>query len=117
MKIYAITKGEYSDYHICALTVDKDRAKKLKEMFSEGGREANIEEYEDGAIETMDLRWCVDLETFDVVAINKNSAWWECCDELDFAFGRAYVKAKDKEHARKKAQDMIPQYYAERQGL
>lgn len=29
-KAYVITKGTYSDYHICAVTLDKSRAEKLK---------------------------------------------------------------------------------------
>lgn len=46
MKIYVITKGDYSDYHICAVTEDKDKAKELKKIFTDDWREANIEEYE-----------------------------------------------------------------------
>lgn len=33
MTIYAITKGYYSDYRICALTVSKDKAERLKLYF------------------------------------------------------------------------------------
>lgn len=50
MKIYVITKGEYSDYHICAATTDKDRAEFLRKMASTTGiygKEARIEEYDD----------------------------------------------------------------------
>lgn len=52
MKIYVITKGEYSGYHICAATTDKDRAEILKRMASTDGpygEEAKIEEYDDYA--------------------------------------------------------------------
>ena len=54
MKIYAITKGTYSDYHICALTVDKNRAERLKKIYSNNYEEAIIEIYEDG--ESAELR-------------------------------------------------------------
>lgn len=29
MKVYVITKGEYSDYMICDVTLDKEHAKKI----------------------------------------------------------------------------------------
>ena len=46
--IYVITKGIYSDYHICAVATDKTRAEELRLFFSDQYEEANIEEYEDG---------------------------------------------------------------------
>lgn len=46
MKIYAITKGEYSDYHICAVTDDEEKAKTLKLIESDEYEEARIEEYD-----------------------------------------------------------------------
>lgn len=53
MKLYAVTKGEYSDYHIIALTADKEAAKKIAKMFTTGECDydkAEVEEYEDGKI-------------------------------------------------------------------
>ena len=51
MKLYAVTKGDYSDYHIITLTADKEAAKKIAKMFSnsEYGK-AEVEEYEDGKV-------------------------------------------------------------------
>lgn len=46
--IYIITKGSYSEYHICAATTDKDRAENLKILFSDSYDDAEIEEFEDG---------------------------------------------------------------------
>lgn len=46
MKIYVITSGYYSDYHIDAVTDDKDKAEFLKLKFSDEYDEANIEEYD-----------------------------------------------------------------------
>lgn len=34
MKVYVITQGCYSDYHICAVTLDKDKAERLQKMYS-----------------------------------------------------------------------------------
>lgn len=54
MIVYVITKGCYSDYHICGVTFDKDRAEKLVKFYSDGYDDAEIEEYdteaEDGAL-------------------------------------------------------------------
>lgn len=41
-KLYAVTSGEYTDYHIITLTESRRRAKKIAEMY-----DANVEEYED----------------------------------------------------------------------
>lgn len=50
MKVYVITQGCYSDYHICAVTLDKDKAERLQKLYSakEGSYmiTAEIEEYE-----------------------------------------------------------------------
>lgn len=45
-KIYVVTKGCYSDYHIIAATMDYELAKKIKEKFTDSERdwdEARIE--------------------------------------------------------------------------
>lgn len=41
-KLYAVTSGEYTDYHIITLTESRRRAEKIAEMY-----DANVEEYED----------------------------------------------------------------------
>lgn len=46
MKVYVITCGEYSDYHICSVTLDKEQAELLKVRYSDECDEAYIEEYE-----------------------------------------------------------------------
>ena len=50
MKLYAVTKGDYSDYHIITLTASKDAAKKIAKRFSRSYDDAMVEEYEDGEI-------------------------------------------------------------------
>ena len=42
MKAYIITKGEYSDYHICAVTLDKDKAEQLKKLFTNDWHESTV---------------------------------------------------------------------------
>lgn len=46
--VYVITQGSYSDYHICAVTLDKERAKKLSKFYANSDGEANIEEFDLG---------------------------------------------------------------------
>lgn len=46
MKIYVITKGCYSDYHIVAVTDDLSKAEFLKLKFSDEHDAADIEEYD-----------------------------------------------------------------------
>lgn len=60
MKIYAITKGTYSDYHICALTVNKEKAEHLKKLYTDEYDEAFIEIFEDGEGSEPNLFWFCD---------------------------------------------------------
>ena len=48
MKVYVITKGEYSDYHICAVTLDEKNAETIRKFFSgdDEDERAEIESYE-----------------------------------------------------------------------
>lgn len=60
MKIYVVTKGCYSDYHIVAATLDKDVAEAIRAKFDGNGiwDEATIEEFEDAEIMLKSL-WSV----------------------------------------------------------
>lgn len=51
-KLYAITAGEYSDYHIITLCSDREKAERLVRWYNRHEKfgEAEIEEYEDGEI-------------------------------------------------------------------
>lgn len=46
MKVYVITQGCYSDYHICAVATDEEKAKLLKKYYSCRDDIAEIEEYD-----------------------------------------------------------------------
>ena len=46
MKIYVITKGEYSEYHICAVATDYEKACILQKKFSAKYDTAEIEEFD-----------------------------------------------------------------------
>lgn len=44
--VYVITQGSYSEYHICAVTLDKERAIKLSKFYTDSDGEARIEEFD-----------------------------------------------------------------------
>jgi hypothetical protein len=51
MKIYVVTQGEYSDYHIITATTDKSVAEAVAKKFKDSSYcEAAVEEYEDAEI-------------------------------------------------------------------
>ena len=58
MKIYVITKGHYSDYHIYAVAIDYEKACILQKRFSTKCAPAEIEEF--------------DTEDFNDIFVKKN---------------------------------------------
>lgn len=55
MKIYVITKGEYSSYHIVGATTDEKLAKKLQKIHNNKFCEARVETYEDSYKEMLPI--------------------------------------------------------------
>ena len=49
-KLYAVTAGEYSDYHIITICSNKEKAEQICKLYNRGDLYyvASIEEYEDG---------------------------------------------------------------------
>lgn len=134
--IYVIMQGEYSDYHICAATTNKERAEALRKFYMKNGDEAYIEELIDGAPEAGP---CEKLKAVYAVLKTSSGKWSAWLDEYStepfkniFKFYnlfslhhmsdelkefRAYVMAEDKEHAIKIAQDQMAKMLAEKEGL
>lgn len=46
MEVYVITKGSYSDYRICAVTLDEQEADRLQKIYSEPNDTADVEVYD-----------------------------------------------------------------------
>jgi asparagine synthetase A len=46
MKVYIISKGEYSDYHICAVTLDEQEAERLAKIYTDSWDYAIVEEWD-----------------------------------------------------------------------
>ena len=133
MTVYVITKGDYSDYHICAVATDKKKAEILKKAFDDkdGWGEARIETYETDQFLTeiesgLNLYRCT-MKDSDLSV----SVWMTDLDytrSSDFKVRKhkerfntstyaVYVWAKDEDHACKIAADKIAEYKAKEVGV
>ena len=129
MTVYVITKGDYSDYHICAVSTDKKKAEVLRKAFDDkdGWREARIETYETNQFLTeiesgMKLFECAMKDDVEM-SVSTYMSDLDYIDDLCFrvreyskgymapGYG-VYVWAKDSDHARKIAADKIAEYKA-----
>lgn len=74
MKIYVVTKGDYSDYHIITATTDYEQAKKIAENFSDEWDKAEVEVFENAEIYTKPC-WDVRFNKFgEVEEVKRNSS-------------------------------------------
>lgn len=124
MEIYVITAGEYSDYHICGVTTDKEKAEKIRKLFSSSSYNSQVETYEDGVFDDYTERGYIPFE----VCLNESGAVTriEMAEELvgiypsfndyDHSY-HVHCFAKDYGHAEKVAHDMLAKYKAEQAGL
>ncbi len=135
--LYAITSGEYSDYGICALTSDYERAKVLAKYYTRRGDEAQIEEFIDGDPESPETNELQNLRPVWTVRsyIEKNGIEWrawinryelnsfeneyKCFTPISWGSKvfEGLIMAKNEDHALKIAQDWYAKMKAERLGL
>lgn len=116
MKIYIITKGSYSDYHICNVTTDYKKAKRYKEAYSDNWGEACIEVYNDGQNGKENYYWVYNPVSNTAKISNYNDKERVIKNRAGGIFS-VNVYAPDEKHAIKKAQDMIAKYKAKQAGL
>lgn len=128
MKVYIITKGEYSDYHICGVSDDKERAEFLRKYFSDDWRQAEIEIYdtddftpvlEGNEMYTVTFNpdgtaraYKVDEDARDCYDRNHKVYSWRTMTATG-KFSYAYsvtVFARDNEHAIKIASDILAEW-------
>lgn len=116
MKIYIITKGDYSDYHICNVTTDYQKAQRYKEAYSDDWGEAWIEIYKDGENSKENYCWAYSpvSNTIEMSEYPWKERVWK---NREGKIYRVYVYAPDAKRAIKKAQDMIVKYKTEQAGL
>ena len=119
-KVYVITKGVYSDYHICAVTSNKKTAEILRKTYSENSwDDAKIEEWDlNGDPEEIRIMFRVvfgNIETtceFDEYE-NREAIY---CPKGSGVI-TVYVRAKDKESAIKIAAERKAEYLARKEGI
>lgn len=72
-KIYVVTQGDYSDYHIIACFTDKEKAELCAKIYSDYYDEAGVEEYD---IKDNDFIWndkqCTLTAEVDITNLFKN---------------------------------------------
>ena len=131
MKIYVITKGEYSDHHICAVSEDERKAEMLRRFYSGDGRyeEATIEEYDTNLwlteIESGFKMYCCRVDDDGIIEIVESALTLDYTSPGDFKVRYyekqhrycLYVFAKDKDHAKKIAIDKVNEYKAIKEGI
>ena len=125
MKIYVLTKGDYSDYHIITATTDYKLAKQIKEKFEKEdsiwSEEVYIEIYENAEF-YMRPCWFLRFDkSGDVIeATNDTSeySYKEMRDGLDVQ-GNYYVNliADDLESAIKIGAEKRAMFLAEKEGI
>lgn len=125
MKLYAVTKGDYSDYHIITLTADKEVAKKLAKRFSDKYTAATVEEYEDGKIIFGKKLYFVRVVDGNVDDVSEDSSDYYLFDASVFHWhvnhGKwiyyTYVLTDTAEKAEKIGKDRIMKHIAKKEGL
>lgn len=126
MKIfYAVTDGDYSDYHIVAITDNKERAENIKKLYGGNYSEPMIEEFFDGEAKDeilysvrykTDGSYKVSPRDFDMCNFADINVVHECIGG-DWWKYYVDVMAKDENHAIKIAQDLWAEYKAKKEGI
>lgn len=129
MKVYVITKGEYSDYSIIGVSLDEEKAKIIAKAVSDKYDTANVEEYD---TETFDMikkgetiyEVLYRVKTNTIEKIEDSLVWWQIKInevQVKYWYNEKYlllhVSAKDKDHAFKIAVDLINEYKARENGI
>lgn len=123
MTHYAITIGEYSAYHIVAITSDKEVAQKLCELFTkqDGCDEARIEAYEDGEVLMDNTCYFVRVIDGKVTEVCQDNECYREAGEVSEMWKingyYTYVLTNSEEKAAKIGKDRIMKYIAEKEGL
>ena len=125
MKLYAVTKGDYSNYHIITLTQDRETAKKIAKRFSDEYNVAKVEEYEDGKIILGNYLYFVRVVGGIVDDVVESDSEYNLYDTF-VSYGTmiggekmyyTYVLTDTAEKAAKIGKDRIMKYIAEKEGL
>lgn len=122
-KVYVITAGCYSGYHICAVSLDPQKAEVLAKFYTEHSYEvAGVEEYDaDYEYDRIESGCQMYIVTFDEQGYVEHLALDSATmSENVFSWGggvKAEVWAKDAKSAVKIAAEKRAMYLAEKEGI
>ena len=121
---YVVTSGEYSDYHICGVTRNKEYAEFLRQVYDSRRDPSDIEtfidESENGPIPKLKKVWEVIIGEYNppMATFERSVDANEPVDPKAWLYPNGdfqiYVVADDEDHAIKIAQDKRAEYMAER---
>ena len=137
MKVYIVTSGEYSDYHIDAVCLDREQAEKLAQVVTDNTcgtghvREWDTDQFKiiDDGMRVFhiyiylsdDKREIDDIfvgrlnSSFEVFTTKKNK--FEDRSDENIPLLVMTIRAKDEEHAKKIVYDKFAEWKAEKEGL
>ena len=125
MKVYVVTEGDYSDYHIVGVCTSKESAERIRELASRDFHEAQIEEYEADKfnIEPTYNYYEVSVYKNGSAVVNISKFIFDPHEVRDYRNAKCTcafsvdVFAQDEEHAKKIAFDLIAEYKAKKEGI
>ena len=118
MKVYVVTQGSYSDYHISGVAIDRETAELIKARCYD---DPEIEEYD-----TDDFTPLKDRRPYRVGIPKAGAISVKLIETLPGSPGKVFeykwghivdVYAKDEDHALKIAFDKVAEYKAEKKGV
>lgn len=125
MKIYVITQGCYSDYHICAVTEKREIAEIIRKKCSDKWDEAEIEEFDTDNYNKIDYNksfFNIHMDNEEnIVYIDEISSgyYFKSNEVVHYPNGHfgAVISANDEKHAKKIFADMVAKCKAEEEGI
>lgn len=122
---YAVTAGDYSEYHIVAITDNKETAERIMDLYNRRNKwsTADIEEYREAMPDNKNYYFVVfpsGREPYASIYLETNMDDEPDINVVDDSYGKGYavlVIAKDADHAIKIASDLVAQHKAEKEGI
>lgn len=122
MKVYVVQKGFYSDRHVVAVTLDSDKADQFAELYARGHDDTEIEVYDTDDYDTQLALSQQNLKPYYIwyykdMSTKISAVDWEMVDLDNLPIlenhGHCYIAkmlARDEEHAKKIANDIVAEY-------
>ena len=126
MKVYVLTSGEYSDYHIVGVLLDEEQARIAAEVMSDKHDDVEVETYDTDELKFIKPGWKYWTIAFSerdhtIVDTFRDDYYLDALGEPRLCainhcwYVDAY--AEDEDHAIKNASDRLSKYLAEQNSL